>query len=171
MNSSLISLPVRLVVLLRRLVNVISALSLTNQYLLSSLHSPPSDPSPPPSSTLISAYFPDLASLGWRVYSSPTETISSTEHGTRSETNPLDTTPSLYPTRPPDNQCSPGPPPPQLPRENTERHATIHRLMNNPTLFDPARAPRYPIVLCHGMHSFYSHTHCLTPSQDYTGST
>lgn len=23
--------------------------------------------------------------------------------------------------------------------------------MNNPALFDPARAPRYPIVLCHGM--------------------
>lgn len=28
---------------------------------------------------------------------------------------------------------------------------TIHRLMRNPTLLDPTRAPRYPIVLCHGV--------------------
>lgn len=168
MNGSLISLPVRLVVLLRRLVNVISTLSLTNQYILSSIHSH-SDPSPPPatSSSLISAYSPDLASLGWRVFSSPTETVSSPEHDPRSEINPLDSTP----LRPPVNQRFPGPSPPQLPRENTERHDIIHRLMNNPTLFDPARAPRYPIVLCHGMHSFHLHIHCLTSSQAYTGST
>ena len=26
----------------------------------------------------------------------------------------------------------------------------IHRLMQNPVLYDPLRSPRYPIVLCHG---------------------
>lgn len=30
--------------------------------------------------------------------------------------------------------------------------------MSNPTLFDPARAPRYPIVLCHGTPAFISMT-------------
>ena len=29
----------------------------------------------------------------------------------------------------------------------------LHILLNSPTLFDPVRKPRYPIVLCHGMHS------------------
>ena len=26
----------------------------------------------------------------------------------------------------------------------------IHQLLRNPTLYDPMRKPRYPIVLCHG---------------------
>ncbi|KAI0247586.1 Alpha/Beta hydrolase protein [Lactifluus subvellereus] len=30
----------------------------------------------------------------------------------------------------------------------------IHRLMQNPVLYDPLRAPRYPIVLCHGLYGF-----------------
>lgn len=164
MNNSLISLPVRLVVLLRRLVNVISSLSLTNQYLISSsLHSHPSDPASPRSTSawLISAYSPDLAPLGWRVCSRPTE------YAPRSETNLPDPTSSLQPSRPCNEQRSPAPPP----RGNTDYSDTIHPLMNNPTLFHPARAPRYPIVLCHGIASFYSQCPCLTSSQDYTDST
>ncbi|KAF8558267.1 alpha/beta-hydrolase [Imleria badia] len=52
--------------------------------------------------------------------------------------------------RPHEEQRSPrSPPPPPPPSQDT-----IHRLMNNPTLFDPARAPRYPIVLCHGLYGF-----------------
>ncbi|KAF9781728.1 alpha beta-hydrolase [Thelephora terrestris] len=31
---------------------------------------------------------------------------------------------------------------------------TIKRLMLSPTLFDPMRRPRYPIVLCHGLYGF-----------------
>jgi hypothetical protein len=69
-------------------------------------------------------------------------------------------------TRPASPQPTQRPsPPPQLPQGN----ATIHRLMINPTLFDPTRAPRYPIVLCHGMHPcinmLFSY---LTLSQDCT---
>ncbi|PPQ73240.1 hypothetical protein CVT24_009951 [Panaeolus cyanescens] len=30
----------------------------------------------------------------------------------------------------------------------------IHQLLLNPTLFDPIRTPRYPIVLCHGLYGF-----------------
>ena len=35
-------------------------------------------------------------------------------------------------------------------REDREGTDEIHRLMQNPVLYDPLRAPRYPIVLCHG---------------------
>jgi hypothetical protein len=44
-----------------------------------------------------------------------------------------------------------GPPEPADPgREDPEGLDEIHRLMQNPVLYDPLRAPRYPIVLCHG---------------------
>ncbi|KIY52223.1 alpha/beta-hydrolase [Fistulina hepatica ATCC 64428] len=39
--------------------------------------------------------------------------------------------------------------PPEPPQDDT-----IHRLINNPVLFDPLHAPRYPIVLCHGLYGF-----------------
>lgn len=61
-------------------------------------------------------------------------------------------TPSAYEPDPHDEHPAPrSPPPPPLQSQDT-----IHRLMNNPTLFDPARAPRYPIVLCHGMYVLIS---------------
>ena len=45
----------------------------------------------------------------------------------------------------------PGPPEPvDPPREGRENVDAIHRLMQNPVLYDPLRAPRYPIILCHG---------------------
>ena len=115
----------KLVHLLRRIVNAISTLSLTNQYFFSSIRSPPSSIW----SWLLSAYPSDTVDL-----------VAGYEHGARSETRLApDPTPSLQPT-------------PPLPQNNPESRYTIHRLMNNPALFDPARAPRYPIVLCHGMH-------------------
>lgn len=40
-------------------------------------------------------------------------------------------------------------PPPEV-ESQPESIDIIHRLMNNPALFDPVRTPRYPIVLCHG---------------------
>ena len=36
-------------------------------------------------------------------------------------------------------------------RDSRETLDEIHRLMQNPVLYDPLRAPRYPIVLCHGV--------------------
>ncbi|KAG2034550.1 Alpha/Beta hydrolase protein [Suillus americanus] len=43
--------------------------------------------------------------------------------------------------------------PPQEPSEGDSTD-TIHRLLRNPTLYDPIRAPRFPIVLCHGLYGF-----------------
>ncbi|OJA14186.1 hypothetical protein AZE42_06508 [Rhizopogon vesiculosus] len=45
--------------------------------------------------------------------------------------------------------------PPTTPSE-PERGSddTIHLLLRNPTLYDPIRTPRFPIVLCHGLYGF-----------------
>ena len=57
---------------------------------------------------------------------------------------------------PPYSDSNPGPSLPGLPepmdRAREERHNVdeIHRLIQNPVLYNPLRAPRYPIVLCHG---------------------
>ncbi|KAI9449238.1 alpha/beta-hydrolase [Lactarius psammicola] len=52
------------------------------------------------------------------------------------------------------NSCpSPSPYPPSPPTEHENRGA-IHRLMQSPVLYDPLRAPRFPIVLCHGLYGF-----------------
>lgn len=50
-----------------------------------------------------------------------------------------------------DPNGSPEPPKP-TDRAREERHNVdeIHRLIENPVLYNPLRAPRYPIVLCHG---------------------
>jgi hypothetical protein len=66
------------------------------------------------------------------------------------------------------NQCSSDPnscPRPQgLPepanscKEDRGDLDEIHRLMQNPVLYDPLRAPRYPIVLCHGAPLLVPHS-------------
>ncbi|KAF9649780.1 alpha/beta-hydrolase [Thelephora ganbajun] len=43
-------------------------------------------------------------------------------------------------------------PPPRYTEE--QRDDTIKKLMLSPTLFDPVRTPRHPIVLCHGLYGF-----------------
>jgi hypothetical protein len=51
---------------------------------------------------------------------------------------------------------NPGPSPPEPPepmdraRDGRQNVDEIHRLIQNPVLYNPLRAPRYPIVLCHG---------------------
>ncbi|KZV64141.1 alpha/beta-hydrolase [Peniophora sp. CONT] len=71
-----------------------------------------------------------------------------------------DHTPSHSPT-PSSEQRPRAPPPPKekkekkkLPTPPRGRDSTIHKLMQNPALRDPLRAPRYPIVLCHGLYGF-----------------
>lgn len=41
------------------------------------------------------------------------------------------------------------------------RNDVIHQLMSNPVLYDPLRAPRYPIVLCHGTSPPFLEYHSL----------
>ncbi|KAJ7601141.1 alpha beta-hydrolase [Mycena floridula] len=46
------------------------------------------------------------------------------------------------------------PEPNRPPQEEIEPEDIIHKLLANPALFDPLRAPRSPIVLCHGLYGF-----------------
>jgi triacylglycerol lipase len=39
---------------------------------------------------------------------------------------------------------------PKLRPQRSEVPDTVHMLLQNPTLYNPLRVPRYPIVLCHG---------------------
>ncbi|KAI0049428.1 alpha/beta-hydrolase [Auriscalpium vulgare] len=45
-------------------------------------------------------------------------------------------------------------PPPENHDPTPENDGVIQQLMRSPVLFDPVRAPRYPIVLCHGLYGF-----------------
>ncbi|KAF8133888.1 alpha beta-hydrolase [Boletus edulis] len=132
----------QLVHLLRRLVNVISTLSLTNQYFV---HTPRLQ------LNIWSAFNSLSLDLGWLLYSRSTENVSAHEHASASNTRlALDTTSSqVQPAHPSDEH-----PLSHFPQGDTERQDTVRRLMNNPALFDHSRAPRYPIVLCHGLYGF-----------------
>ena len=52
----------------------------------------------------------------------------------------------------PNSGHSPPDPPEPVDRAREAREGAdeIHRLIQNPVLYNPLRAPRYPIVLCHG---------------------
>lgn len=68
---------------------------------------------------------------------------------------PPDQAPLSYPSatsgpQPSDPESEP--PAPQWSEERKDE--AIKKLMFSPTLFDPVRTPRYPIVLCHGLYGF-----------------
>jgi triacylglycerol lipase len=65
------------------------------------------------------------------------------DDGTSAKNNHLGSNPNCDP-RPQ------GPTEPADPGRDNREDDEIHRLMQNPVLYDPLRAPRYPIVLCHG---------------------
>lgn len=77
-----------------------------------------------------------------------------------------DQVPHMHPNATPEPQQSGPEPDSPTPRWTEEpRDDTIKKLMLSPTLFDPIRTPRYPIVLCHGGYStFYTWWHFV-----YTG--
>ncbi|KAG2009817.1 lipase 2 [Coprinopsis cinerea AmutBmut pab1-1] len=55
----------------------------------------------------------------------------------------------------PDQTDHPRPPPRRDDQHETETpRDIIHQLIANPALSDPLRTPRYPIVLCHGLYGF-----------------
>jgi triacylglycerol lipase len=58
----------------------------------------------------------------------------------------------LSPSSDPNSGSSPSEPrePVDPARDGREDVDAIHRLIQNPVLYDPLRAPRYPIILCHG---------------------
>ncbi|KAJ7248595.1 Alpha/Beta hydrolase protein [Mycena haematopus] len=173
------------VLFLRRLVNVISTLSLSNQYL--HLKQTRTDEKPeerrPQWSYFHSLKIPEWRSMLWNTAgtlplgpssnnslpwsSSPTLSMSNLSlHETESD-NSGHISESLPPNRPKPRQSPKHTPPgPRRPgvEQDTADLDTIHQLLLHPALFDPLRTPRYPIVLSHGLYGFGSRGPTSFPS-------
>ncbi|KAI0265592.1 hypothetical protein BC834DRAFT_1033030 [Gloeopeniophorella convolvens] len=180
MNTLWVPVPVAL--FFRRVVNVLSTVSITHHYLLPREPAHP-EPAPVPLPAGRASALRRLDEL-WRSADAAAgagipplrarmETrLDSILNGTLATLLPLDTLAALAPrlslfrlhTRPPPS-CSRTtraggrlPPPPSRRREpepeRERERGAIHALMANPVLYDPLRAPRFPIVLCHGLYGF-----------------
>ncbi|KAG5644540.1 hypothetical protein DXG03_008194 [Asterophora parasitica] len=143
MNS--VYFPAHVVLVLRRIVNVISTLSISNHYLLP----PRDDPKQPLAGDwdwprlVRSNIQADPGSLPSR-WSWPA--LLSTLTQVQPSIHPPDPPPPPHHNRrPPLNRV-----PPPEPKEPPLPPDTIHQLIQNPALYEPVRSPRYPIVLCHG---------------------
>ncbi|KAL7279657.1 hypothetical protein ACG7TL_006064 [Trametes sanguinea] len=123
--------PLPVAAIFRRIVNVVSTLSISHQYL----HQTSPDAEPRRTFAFQSLQWP--AWLGgprerWKLSLSDGEGAYMDLQGDDMGDSPHRT---VSPLRP---------------RRNDE----IHKLMSHPALYDPVRKPRYPIVLCHGLYGF-----------------
>ncbi|KNZ78991.1 hypothetical protein J132_07143 [Termitomyces sp. J132] len=148
MNS--VYFPAHVVLVLRRIVNVLSSISISNQYILlkqaqadeerAKLHVINSKSS----SALLDQEWPRSPQIG-SGWSWPALLSTFTQMDLPMANDPLPPLKSQKNNRGPDTQR-------RLPLPETTKAAppdTIHQLMQNPALCDPFRIPRYPLVLCH----------------------
>ncbi|KAH9043480.1 alpha/beta-hydrolase [Lactarius deliciosus] len=170
---SAIWLPVPVATLFRRLVNLISTASIAHHYLLPSRSCPAPEHDLDPRSACrvlrengrqdVGAYASPgktgaaggldgflQASIPWLRWP-PRPSLFQPASRTANYAQQLSEPPR---TDPDGRSPVPNPyPPPPTPTEHEDRGA-IHRLMQSPVLYDPLRAPRFPIVLCHGLYGF-----------------
>ncbi|KAG6812104.1 hypothetical protein H0H92_004333 [Tricholoma furcatifolium] len=191
MNS--VYFPAHVVLVLRRIVNVISTLSISNQYILLKQAQADEERAKPltvkPQTSLQqlerreSPKWNSLRNWDWSRTMGFNNVVNSVDDvvdtiGNRWSWPALLSTFTqvevpMYPIDPPP------PPKPQKddrrtdiptrlpPPESThvpQSPDTIHQLLQNPTLYDPVRTPRYPIVLCHGLYGFDSRGPLKFPS-------
>ncbi|KIP03084.1 hypothetical protein PHLGIDRAFT_95195, partial [Phlebiopsis gigantea 11061_1 CR5-6] len=122
-------LPAPVCVLFRRIVNVVSTLSISHQYLVQKREA--SDPKSPWST---------LKALTWLPWA----------RGASQSRFALEIDGDI-PTLEPRSRQTPQP----RPNPTTNRPLdVIHRLMQSPALYDPIRVPRNPVALCHGLYGF-----------------
>ncbi|KAK0185671.1 alpha beta-hydrolase [Armillaria mellea] len=157
---SSVFVPVRVVSLLRSLVNVISTISISNQYLLKQgAKTEEQEQQEPP---------PSWMSLDWEWWKSGDRwywNLGRPDSGilharafqwswssfTLASLMELRGNQSYAPVQMPPSRKLPSDPPPE---PDAISQDTIHQLIRNPTLYNPLRTPRYPIVLCHGLYGF-----------------
>ncbi|KAH9890365.1 Alpha/Beta hydrolase protein [Cubamyces lactineus] len=123
--------PVPVAALFRRIVNVVSTLSISHHYL----HQPSADADSPRTHAFQALRWP-----AW-LRASQTPWNLTLADGSGADINPQGDD-LQEPTR---RTISPS-----RPRRNDQ----IHQLISHPALYDPVRKPRYPIVLCHGLYGF-----------------
>ncbi|KAJ6588483.1 Alpha/Beta hydrolase protein [Mycena capillaripes] len=180
------------VLLFRRLVNVISTLSLSNQYLLlkQTRAEEKAQGKEPTWTALNSLKIPEWRWVLWKTaavspagssvvhastnsfpwWSWPTLSMSELSHrepAPSSDNAGYTPTPNSSPDmRPKPRKPQKSPPPEPLPEmeQDTSTLDAIHQLLLHPALFDPLRVPRYPIVLSHGLYGFGSRGPVSFPS-------
>ncbi|KAH9950676.1 alpha/beta-hydrolase [Amylocystis lapponica] len=142
---STIWFPAPVVLLFRRLVNVVSSVSISHQYLLQRAQTEAEAAGGDDQDTRAPAGLWDVfRALQWPAWIGVDSRLwrLSLAEGLGSDGDSL---PSPEPERPPRYEdVYPS-------RANQD---TIHRLLNSPVLYDPIRKPRYPIALCHGLYGF-----------------
>ncbi|KAG7444150.1 alpha/beta-hydrolase [Guyanagaster necrorhizus] len=157
---SSVFVPVRVVSLLKSLVNVISTISISNQYLLKQrATAEDQEPQEPPASwvSLDWEWWKSGDRWYWNLGRPETGILHSRafQWSWNSFTLPLlpelRTNQSYEPAQMPPSRKFPPDPPPE---SDALSRDTIHQLIRNPTLYNPLRTPRYPIVLCHGLYGF-----------------
>ncbi|KAJ7757049.1 Alpha/Beta hydrolase protein [Mycena metata] len=180
-----ISFPVQF---FRRLVNVISTLSVSNQYLLhkQARAEEKAEGRQPAWSTLNSLKIPEWRWVLWNTtplasrsgssivhastgslpwWSWPTLSMSTQSQKTGSDSagSTANNSPSTRPKPRKPYKSTPPNPPPDMDQDPPTPDA-IHQLLLHPALFDPLRTPRYPIVLSHGLYGFDSRGPSSFPS-------
>ncbi|KAI6030838.1 alpha beta-hydrolase [Pisolithus orientalis] len=161
MNS--VSFPIQLVTFIRRLVNVISTISLTNHYLFpriqveNRLSEHQARPGIGPYSPLLDSSLNDRWDWLRPAYKGSVSPSETSLHA--SEALEFQSSISVSITKVVASSSSPN--------VDLTTQDAIHRLMSNPTLFDPIRTPRYPIVLCHGLYGFDARGPSAFPSLRY----
>ncbi|KAI0671133.1 Alpha/Beta hydrolase protein [Trametes maxima] len=124
--------PLPVAALFRRIVNVVSTLSISHHYL----HQSPADAEHPSRrhNAFQTLQWPSWLTNSQRTWKLSLNSIDMDSQGNREGRR-----------EPPRRTVSP-------PR--SQRNDQIHQLLSHPALYDPIRKPRYPIVLCHGLYGF-----------------
>lgn len=126
-------LPAPVVVLLRRVVNVVSTLSISHHYL-----QPRGQPASQPgddAQQYSTKLWETFRSLQWPTWINSSRRISlDAKTADVTDWRDISDLPDIH----------------DVPRKERPPDA-IHSLLNSPVLYDPVRRPRYPIALCHGM--------------------
>ncbi|THH27656.1 hypothetical protein EUX98_g6536 [Antrodiella citrinella] len=135
--------PAPVFVFFRRLVNIVSTLSISHQYVLQqkSVEGGSFDSKAAKTNVWGLSAFRTLDWLSWA--NSPKFALEYQPEDQIYE--PSGHSPSGSPSG---NPPSPSPSPRYRPPDQ------IHALLDNPVLLDPIRKPRHPIVLCHGLYGF-----------------
>ncbi|KAG2340194.1 alpha/beta-hydrolase [Suillus weaverae] len=141
--------PVQVVALFRRLVNVMATFSLSGQYLILKARAEDTPSNAPEVPTRPNDFWWNpLSPNKWDwLHDTKSWPLSLSSSGSKVPSEPHATAPDTF------TELPRGTFPPQEPSEG-DSNDTIHRLLRNPVLYDPIRAPRFPIVLCHGLYGF-----------------
>lgn len=130
--------PAPVFVLFRRLVNVVSTLSISHQYFLQA--SSNGGVAAEGSRNGGNSWAVLFKSWGWLSWTR--REIADARFSLALDGDALQA-PSFQPPRQTQRQSCPPP-------QRNGPIDVIHRLMSHPALYDPVRAPRHPVVLCHG---------------------